>query len=375
VPEALRLFTRAAVVDSAWPMPRLASAIMHANLEQADEAAVFLQSLRPVRERLPLFEAATFDMTEALLRGNLPGAYDAAVQQARLAPGSIGHYMVAETARRLGRPLEALAVLDELDPERGELRGWRAYWRERTYALHLLGRFPEEVDAARRAISLYPNDFFPHSYLLRALAAAGDTGALDAAFGAYDAVTGSVALRAEVRALTVVHLTRHHPARRAPVQQRVLARFANLPPGDRDGAVVRLSEARVLLLAGRPDDAAERVAPLLAGPLEPIPTVSLGRLGVIAAATGQRALAEQIATQLADRARALSAPARGLAAGEHAFWRAAIAAQLGDRDEALERLRQARREGLSTDPRLVSEPAFDALREWPPMASLLRGPA
>lgn len=90
--------------------------------------------LGPVRERLAPFEASTFDMTAAMLRGDLADVYDAAVQQAQLAPGSIGHCIVAETARRLGQPVDALAVLDALDPERGEVRGWRPYWRERTYA-------------------------------------------------------------------------------------------------------------------------------------------------------------------------------------------------------------------------------------------------
>lgn len=371
VREALRLFDRAAAVDSVWPIPRLSAAIMHANLDEADEAAALLHGLRPVRERLAPLEAATFDMTDALLRGDLAAAYDASVRQARLAPGTIGHYMVAELARRMGRPLEALSVLDELDPERGELRGWHPYWRERTYALHLLGRYADEAEAARRAIRTAPQRSLSHSYLLRALAALGDTAALATARAAFDATTSAVALRAESRAVTMLHLARHHPAMARVELPRTLAWFAALPAVDREAAPVRLSEARVLVLADRPADAADRLAPLLAMPWPRMPTATLGRLGVLTAATGQRGTAQRIATQLADRARALSTPARGLAMGEHAFWQAAIAAQLGDRELALERLRDARRQGLASDPRLVSEPAFDRLRAWGPMAALL----
>jgi len=47
----------------------------------------------------------------------------ALTRTARITPGSIVEYMVAESARRQNRPQEALRVLSALNPDHGELRG------------------------------------------------------------------------------------------------------------------------------------------------------------------------------------------------------------------------------------------------------------
>ncbi len=369
--EALRLYQRALDADSAWPMPRIAASIMHTNLGDVDSADLLVSSLRADRVRLGPLEAATLDMLDGLLIGDIAAAYDASVRQARIAPGSIGHYMVAETARRLGRPLEALSVLEELDPDRGELREWRPFWREKTYALHHLGRFAAEADAAREAIRRHPADLLAHSYLVRALAALGDTAGLMLSLDALDAVTSAIGARAEARANALTHVVRYQPTLGPTVGARFTRWFSALPVVERESPSVRLQEARVLLFLGRTREAHSALQSF-GVELSP-PSFVLGRIGIVAAAAGDTSGARQAVDALAAQAAALSPIQRSASWGEFTYWRAAIAAQLGEREQALELFRQARREGLSIDPRVLSEPAFAGLREWAPFQAALGG--
>ena len=107
--------------------------------------------------------------------------------------------MIGELARKMNRPAEAVSVLRALGPDRGELRGWRPYWRELTFALHLLGQHDEELVAAReaaRAVSVRCG----HRHLrARALVARGDRAGLTSAFNRFDASSASVAARCHHR--------------------------------------------------------------------------------------------------------------------------------------------------------------------------------
>ncbi len=366
---ALGLYERSLAADPKWPMPRIAAGIMLTNLGQSDDAARMVAPLRADRSRLGPLETATLDMLEGLLQGNFAAVYDASVRQARIAPGSIGHYMVAESARRLGRAEEALQVLSALDPDRGELRGWRAYWRERTYALHQLGRFAEEAEAAWEAVRRYPDDLAQRFSLLRALASAGDTAALRSALGAFDAASGAAGSRAEARVTAVVYLHRYQPALTPWAAAMARTWFEALEPEKRASDAVRFHEARLRLLAGELAEALELFRTFVSEP--GLPASAIGRLGIASAMASDTAAASRWMERLAAQAAALSPAQRGASWGEHAYWRAAIAAQLGDREAALELFRQARREGLSIDPRVLAEPAFDALRDWPPFVASL----
>jgi serine/threonine-protein kinase len=366
---ALALYERSLAADPDWPMPRIAAAIMLTNLGQSDYAVGMVAPLRTESARLGPLESSTLDMLEGLMQGHIAAVYDASVRQARIAPGSIGHYMVAESARRLGRAEEALQVLSALDPDRGELRGWRAFWRERTFALHQLGRFAEEAESAREAVARYPDDVAVHLYLVRALASAGDTTALPVALDALDAATGAPGSRAEARATVVVYARRYHAELAPWAVARARGWFEALSPSDRAVDAVRFHEARVLLLAGAIPRAQDLLHWFADEP--DLPASAIGRLGIASAMASDTASARRWMDRLEADAAALSPAQRGASWGEHAYWRAAIAAQLGEREQALELFRQARREGLSIEPRVLSEPAFDAIREWPPFRASL----
>ncbi len=370
---ALSLFERSASADSAYPMPRIAATIMRLNLDDADGAQRLIATLNDERARLGPLELSTLDMAQGLMTGNLAFAYDAVVRQARIAPGTIGEYMIGELARKMNRPAEAVSVLRALGPDRGELRGWRPYWRELTFALHLLGRHDEELVAARDAMRRYPNDVTSAAYELRALAALGDVRAVVTAQGRLDASVASLAERAALRVTTATEFMAHHPDVGGGVARDVTAWFDSIPSTERDDPAIRRHEARALLLAGRAHDAHRRLQPLTTGTNAPA-TMSIALMGLagnIAAADGDSAAARRWMRLLAAREQAMTTAARGLSWGETPYWRATIAARLSDSAAALSLLRDARRQGLGIEPAVHAEPAFASMRRWPPLAVII----
>ncbi len=370
---ALSLFQRSAAEDSSYPMPRIAATIMHLNLNEADAAQRVMASLTAERVRLGPLEQSTLDMVQGLLAGNLPMAYDAVVRQARIAPGTIGEYMVGELARKMNRPAEAVSVLRALGPDRGELRGWRPYWQELTFAEHLLGHHDAELIAARDAMQRYPDDITIAGYELRAQAARGDRASVTAALARLDASLASLGERATLRVMSATEFVAHHPSDSRAMASAVAAWFDSLPPAARDASLIRRQEARALLLADRAAEARVRLRPLITQPTaSSTMTFSfMGLAGAVAAANGAVVEARGWMDQISARARAMTPAARGLLWGEPTYWRSTIAARLGDSTLALTLLRDARREGLGMEPSVHAEPAFAALRRWPPFAALL----
>jgi len=370
---ALSLFQRSAAEDASYPMPRIAAAIMHLNLQDADAAQRLMASLTAERVRLGPLEQSTLDMVQGLLAGNLPKAYDAVVRQARIAPGTIGEYMVGELARKMNRPAEAVSVLRTLGPDRGELRGWRWYWQELTFAEHMLGNHGAELMAAHDAMQRYPDDITIAGYELRAQSALGDRGAVSAALIRLDASLASLGERATLRVMTATEYVAHHPDDGRAMARAVVAWFDSLPPAARDEPVIRGQEAHALLLGNRNADARARLRPLIAQPTasSTMSFALMGLAGVVAAADGDPVEARRWMDQIAARARAMTPAERGLSWGESTYRRSIIAARLGDSTLALTLLRDARREGFGMEPSVHAEPAFAALRRWPPFSAVL----
>ncbi len=375
---ALALFEQSAAADSSYPMPRIAATIMHLNLNDATSAERLLVRLRIERDRLGPLEQGTLDMVQGMLTGDLAATYDAVVRQARIAPGTIGEYMVAEIARKLNRPAEAVSVLRHLGPDRGELRGWSAYWRELTYALHMLSRHDEERDAAIDAQRRYPADADMVIYAARAHAALGDRPALGALFTSLDASPSSATERGAVRLVAAAEWRAHGHAGAHALAREVLAWLDSLPTDAQQSPEAVRQRTRALLLAGNADGSADGYAeralrtirPLMASAAPPA-FATVGLAGVAAAAAGDAAQARRLMSTLEARAQRLSKAARGLSWGESSYWRSAIAAQLGDSALALSLMRRAREEGMGVEPSVHAEPAFDVLRGWPPFAALL----
>lgn len=354
---ALARFERAAARDTAWPMPRIAAAIMLANLDRGDDAAALVRTLEPARDRLGPLERGTLDMVAAMLRGDIEATYRASLAQARVAPGTIGEYMVAESARRLGRAEEAVHILRALGPERGELRGWEPYWRELTMALQLLGDHAGARDAAREAIRRYPDRPGPALALARAVGALGDTAALDTLLRTRGATSPALAA-ALLEAAAVECGARALPCS-ASLRARTTSAWAAVD-GTRRTPPVRWRHARWLVATGEARAAADTLA-ALAPSLGGTPD-RLGLSAVAATMSGDGSAAARALTALRAVDATRSPAARALAYGDVPFWEAAVAAARGDAPATVAALRSAHARGFGHDPATWSDPLFARVR-------------
>jgi tetratricopeptide (TPR) repeat protein len=232
------------------------------------------------------------------------------------------------------------------------------YWTLLTEAHHRLGDHRRELRAARRARELFPHH--PHTVFLevRALAALRRT--------------------SEVRALLADHLER------VP-QPASLLRYAGIElgaHGARAEGEALLRESLDWMLTHPDDDAAWRhfvahghyllgewhEVELLLRELAieyPESVQVRGGLGLLAARQGQRAEALEAADWLAE----LDRP---YLHGSNTYWRARIAALLGEPEATVRLLRQAWQEGWRVFDLLHNEPDFDAIRRHPDFREFVR---
>ena len=143
-------FHRAAALDTTFSVPLLWALYAHGNAGNRSAKDSLAHALDERRDRLTRWERALLDAHLANLRGDLPGEYRAYSRVVELTPGSEWNYKLAWTANRLGRPREAVELLSQVDPERGWLAHWEAYWSQLTQALHALGDYEQELQEARR---------------------------------------------------------------------------------------------------------------------------------------------------------------------------------------------------------------------------------
>lgn len=375
---ALPHFRKAAAAREGYTLPQLVGAITHWNLGELAEAQAVIHEAGRSEATMGPFEREILAMVQAWLAGDWVAAHRAESRQAELAPGSIPHFGVAQEARRLNRPGEAVAVLTRMEPERGELRGWSFYWLELAISQHLLGDHQAELATARRARGFYPDHAVILLVELRALAALGRVDELQARLAE---ALGSPS-QSEPRAGTLLReaaleLQAHgHAGEAAGLLRQSLAWWRARPAAEQASVGWRREVARAAYLAQEWGDAQERFSALVeegaaaSGPALFEHGYLQGHLdeGYLAALEVHRGDA-----RAADQwCRVLSALRRPFLYGGQWFWLAAVAALRGDRDQAVAQLRRAFAAGMPMEIALHQDPHLQRLRGYEPFDALMR---
>jgi DNA-binding SARP family transcriptional activator/tetratricopeptide (TPR) repeat protein/TolB-like protein len=371
--KALEHFSRAAAHDSAFTLPLVRSASLHVLARNYAAVDSITRLLEPRMDRLAEFDRQVITAAAAWARGDYATSYRAAVRGAERAPNSLLHYQVARELLILNRPREAVRVFAQLDPHRGEMRNWPYYWIKLTEAHHLLGEYGEELQFARAFRAQFPEYGNALRIELRALVAAGRVTEALRALEDYLASPGDGPFwGAEWLRETALELRAHgHAGAAQPLFTRSLEAYLALPPEEQAKRLRRIATA--YNLAGRWAEAeqvlrtyaADRPDNLAEWPDNFSVLEVHGQLGTLAARQGNRAEAERISA-------GLEALARPYLFGEHTYWRARIAALLGERDQAVALLRAAYAQGFKWWLPLHSEPDLESLRDYPPFRELLR---
>jgi tetratricopeptide (TPR) repeat protein len=258
---------------------------------------------------------------------------------------------VAWAALDVNRIQDAATIYARIDTTR--LPGLENYWSGRAYTLHRLGRFQEELSVVDAGLARTPDNPRLQSARVRAMATLKRTKEVHDLLSARildpQSATDAVLFTAAVTEQLVhgdtswrasaLGLLQWYAA--APVEMRTSRVLANLP-------AVRLIVPTLVLLGRNAEAAALSDSMVRSVSSQLVPGVSgdfpvgiLGMRGIIAARQGDTATADAITKRLrdlrgTDRARPASLVAR-----------AAIAAQLGRRDDAVAALREAAASGAS----------------------------
>jgi serine/threonine-protein kinase len=344
--------------------------------------------LAPRRDELALLDRLFLDAALAECRGDYEAAWRI-VQQEDPSLTHSAHFQMLRAlyARKSGRPRTAVQILERLDPERD--LGWLPdngkvlYRRDIAVPYHALGDYRNELRIARDLTRKDPNRLASINLEIHALAGLGKTSdVLDRVARAWSLPPDPLMLYRLGRLTTgrrlpvntagrlcyeaALELQAHgHPDAAREAAERAVTWYHAQPAEDQSQPEYRYILARSLELLGRYREADSLMQKLAA---EDSSNVDYqGTLGVLAVRLGDRARAQRIDQALA----ALTWP---YLTGYHTYYRAQIAAVLGDRDRAVGLLRDAIAQGAAGDPwdHLHSEPAFGSLRDYPPFQELLR---
>lgn len=166
-------------LDTTFFPPLIYAARALWNVGARDQTDSLTRLLRARDARLPAQLRLQLGYTEALLDGDGARALAAIRAAARAAPGSRDVYNYGLAALQMNQPAEAEVALRSLDPDHGTIQGWAPYWYTLAHALHLQGKFAEEIDAARAARERHPDSRAAWVHEGRALASLGRLAALD----------------------------------------------------------------------------------------------------------------------------------------------------------------------------------------------------
>jgi DNA-binding SARP family transcriptional activator len=332
---AVALYRQAYQLDTTAVGYLLWEGISHSNLSNYPRVREILEELRPRRDELTRFDAVQFDWLEAVVLGDAAGALRGARNAHALHPHSgLGGYQLGRELGLSGYYEEALEVFRGLDPDRGWLARWPAYWTNLAGVYHVLGRHEEELATADEGYRRHPEPILIAARV-RALAALGGPDEL------HEALRQATTPGAHLMAARTLRI-HGRDSLAAAVAERGLQVMAVAPLADgassTDRTARRNQQARLLILAGRLNEARGVLRELLLE--DPRNRDFLGWAGFVEARLG-----------LEDEARSRIAALEALGRepfqlGGPTVARAAIHAELGD-DPALVRLllEQALQEG------------------------------
>lgn len=350
----------AAANDSTFTIPLVYAGMALANLNERAAVDSLLQHLEPRLHRLSELERIGYaTLYHGYMRGDLAADYEANRRVAEIAPGTLAHWSLSQAAGRVNRPREAIRIARQIDPERGELRGWQPYWHRLAEAYHRVGNHREELRAARRARELWPGT--AQGLFLEASALAG-LGRKRELMALLAEATGDLDNPVMLLRHAGLELRAHGHSQDGDNLLRQSLEWDLAQPHESPAYRRRLAHSHYLV--GDLDEA-ENLLRRLADDGGLTPSVQAG-LGLVAALRGNAAEARAIQQWLAEVDRPFQF-------GAHTYQRAQIAALLGDADEAVRLLRQAWQQGLAHIWEAVHrDPEFDGIRRNPAFREFVR---
>ncbi len=351
---ARKEFERASQLDSLFVLPFLENSI------RDDSVNPGLMRLYQSRDRLTPLDRLLIDHLMADARQEFDESYKYMKQVVELAPDPLFLLKLGEVGVFAGRPREALAALQRGNPD-GKLR---IGWGDRTDALHLIGDFEGELAAVESQRKLGLDVEFEAAQVLPALGRVSEMNAL------INERMRRASRAEDTPAALMLFAAREYRAHGYVKESNELANRAVAWYESRPDA--EMTEERqfnllnALYHAGRWADARanlEIAAKRFDFNLNDEPT-TVALLGRIAAQMGDTAAAKSYS----DRLRNLAPWPRFRG---NSYFRALIAAGLGNKEAVIPLLQQGFAEGWAFEPHYHREMEFQAMKDYPPLKELL----
>jgi tetratricopeptide (TPR) repeat protein len=316
-------------------------------------------------DALTPFENAYFAFIEAAGRGHQPSRLAAAARMAEIAPQlNWVQYNLVFMTLQVNRPREALEIVNRTPNV--------FFGHLPLEAHHALREFDQELEGARLLVKTHPTQGLYYLHEASALAALGRTAELEGVIERCVSVqldedpyfwrAGDVILAAALE-------LRAHGHREESDTMALRAvdwfdrRAARMDIESRSPMDLRI-HSTALRLVGRFEDARTLLVELGERRYPDSSFMMTGLLGLVAAQTGDQVEARRVFADLAEE------DGRGLE-GLVSALRACIAAHLGEKDLAVEMLRQAYAEGFSHGSWVHCDPNLEPLWDYPPFQELI----
>lgn len=286
-------------------------------------------------------------------------------------PGSKAAYNLAVQSIGLNRPIQALKVLESLDPERGPMRGWTSYWYRVWDAYLWLGELPKALKAIQKGLDQYPAEPFLPIMELCALAGLGNVDEVRQLMNIRSSSPTDMSHMSQrfdvgvsdwLSVARAFHRYGHSEAALETID-RLLNWYESLPSEGKTTINNRSGYAYALMLSERWKEAGMILDELSAEYPESISF--LGRLGIYAARTGDRERASSIITQLAGID-------RPYLYGSNTFFQACINGWLGEKAEAVRLLHAAYRQGYAYRYELYFYEFVEPLWDYPAFQDFMK---
>jgi tetratricopeptide (TPR) repeat protein len=305
-------------------------------------------------------DRAGLDYVQAGLHGSAADFLRSAWNFVEATPGSPETLLaLADVALAENHPRDALEALSRTDPERGLNLVTDDYWDDLGRAHHELLDYQTELKDARRGLRLLPDGHLVAECEVRALAALGKLNEVEER-ATRRLESSPWGLR--VALIAVRELRAHgYPKEAIRLAERLLAQLSALPPDT--STEFRFGLARMYYLAERWSESYTLFAKLATRDSDNV--FYQHYLRVLAARRGDRREADRISKRLARLT-------RPFLFGEHTYARASIAALLGERETAVELLRDAINQGPPIPYLVHGDMDLESLRDYAPFQELVR---
>lgn len=334
--EALEHLYRAISLDSTFYNAYLWAARVNSTVRIDDFAATdsLLQIVEKSRDRLLPLESLLYESNYYFLRGDAPSVYEATKEGARLSPGGFWSYDTGQFAWWINRPKEALEYLEQVHPE-SPIRGWDAYYYNVLRALFDLERFDEIIDVSWITQQQFPDYSGGYNFEARALATLGRHDELESLINRcidMFPTTGVFPSNVMMAAASGLRFSDQHDLSRQ-FADRAVQWLQSRPEEEKSSASYRNNLAFSYYYGEHWDEAEEMYSELNSE--YPDNIAYLGFLGVLAARRDDRERAENISSRMAE------IDLKYIYRAGLPYWRACIAAQLGDLENAIILLKES----------------------------------